>query len=135
MFDRLKDDSDDGEKPEPPVTKEDIKDAVLPLAHRMIVLFPNLQRDLIQAKMDDTEDVEYLAECIMKAGALGLVTIFLLVFFGATEPNPAFYTYAVVLGPVVFGFGVFTMANDPASRRRNRPGSWRRNSRMYCVMS
>lgn len=106
--------------PSPPVTKEDIKEQLLPLAERMITFFPNLQGDLIQAKMDDTEDVDYLASCIMKAGALGLTVVFLLVFFAATEPNSTFYWYAIILGPLLFGFGIFTLAKRPRIQAKKR---------------
>lgn len=120
MVDRAEDSDTDDTGPHPPVTKADIEEALLPLAEQMISLFPNLQRDLIQAKMEDHEDVEYLASCIMKAGALGLTVLLLLVFFGITEGNATLYWYAIILGPVLFGFGVFTLAKRPRIKAKKR---------------
>lgn len=115
--------------PSPPQPDEDddsptmtdrIKERLLPVAGGLIQFFPNLQRDLIQAEMDDREDVEYLAESIAQSLSLTVMIVVAVVSIAVIFENYMFLQYLPLIAPVALIFGTFTFSKRPAVQAKKR---------------
>ncbi|MDY6778541.1 MAG: type II secretion system F family protein [Candidatus Nanohaloarchaea archaeon] len=118
------DDDEAEETGGPPVPgflqKETIIERLMPVAEELISFFPNLQRDLIQAEMQDREDVRYLAESLYKALQLALMAGLGMIVIGYTADNMALIRYAFLFTPLILGFGTFTFAKRPNVQAKKR---------------
>lgn len=108
-------DEDDG-----PTMNDRIKERLLPVAGGLIQFFPNLQRDLIQAEMDDREDVEYLAESIAQSLSLTVMIVVAVVSIAVIFENYMFLQYLPLIAPVALIFGTFTFSKRPAVQAKKR---------------
>lgn len=109
----------DSEDDSPGLTDR-MKEHLLPVADRMIGFFPNLQRDLIQAEMDDREDVEYLAESIAQSLSLAIMISVAMVSIAIIFSNYMFLQYLPIIAPVALIFGTFTFSKRPSVQAKKR---------------
>ena len=99
--------------------KEKAEQFFLPAAEKLKLLFPNLERDLIQAQMDD-DPVPFLSNALFKAISTSSMLAFALFFIGSYTGNSQVATIGALLWPIFFGFLFFTNAKLPEIRSKKR---------------
>ncbi len=85
---------------------------VLPVAQNTRKMVPNIERDLIRARMDVDPDV-FLASAMLRAIQVSLLLALALGAFGFVNEQTRLMGGAVVGFPLIFSFAFFTFANYP----------------------
>lgn len=91
----------------------------LPLAEKLEVLFPNLNRDLVQAQMDE-EPIPLLSKSLFKSLANSTMISLAMIFLSIYMENPQTRNMGILLWPVFFIFLFFTNAKLPAIKAKKR---------------
>ncbi len=114
-------DNRDSEGPPAPwlMKKENQVEMLMPAAEQLMPFFPNLQRDLIQAEMDEQDDIRYLAETLQKALQLALMAGAGMLAIGLAGFSDLII-YSIFLTPIMLVFGVFTFSKRPNIKARKR---------------
>jgi len=105
--------SKEGSGPSPPNVKAKMIELFLPVANQLESFFPNLKKDLIQAEIEDISAVRYLADSLFKAAGASIM-------LSATVAVLGWWKYALLALPVIFFFGVFTLAKRPKIKAKKR---------------
>lgn len=85
---------------------------LLPLAQNAKKISPNIQRDLVRARMDVDSDV-FLASAMLRGIQLGATMSLALIFFGYSTGQKNLMLGSIAGFPLLFSFGFFTFANYP----------------------
>ncbi|MDY6788716.1 MAG: type II secretion system F family protein [Candidatus Nanohaloarchaea archaeon] len=102
------------------LSKDRLVQSLMPVAEKVSSLFPNLEKEIIQAEMDVEDTIKYLAESIFQALQLAVMAGIALSVVGYTLNSTDLYWYAGGLFPVIAIFGTFTMAKRPSLKAKRR---------------
>lgn len=101
-------------------SKDELIKRLMPVAEKLSSLFPNLKKELIQAEMDEEDDIRYLAKCIFQSIQLGLFAAIGLGASGYILGSTNIYWYSIGLFFAILFFGSFTFAKRPQMRAKKR---------------
>ena len=119
LIERLKIDSSEEENGEPGL-KEKMTVKLLPVAENILPFFPTLKQELLQAEMDEKDEVKYLAEQLFQAISLSVYLLVGMVVLAIIFENMVLLNYGAVLFPVVLIFGTFIFAKKPSAETNKR---------------
>lgn len=85
---------------------------LLPLAQNTKKMVPNIQRDLVRARMNVDPDI-FLASAMLRAIQLAFLVSASLFFLGQTTNQDNIIMFSLAGFPLLFFFGFFTFANYP----------------------
>ncbi|MFB6166864.1 MAG: type II secretion system F family protein [Candidatus Nanohaloarchaea archaeon] len=100
--------------------KQDLVESLLPVAERIDFLFPNLERKLVQARMEDVDPLHHLAESVLRGFSAGLMAGVGLAIVGWTMGDMFIMKLAAAMTPVAFLFGFMTFAKLPEIKAKRR---------------
>ena len=96
-----------------------LEDAFLALGQRLESFFPNLERELKTARMDE-EPSEYLADCIKKAMKLSVPSATSLIAAGVITETAATWKIGILSFPLLALMGFLTFAKYPKIKTNRR---------------
>ncbi|MCJ7450800.1 MAG: type II secretion system F family protein [Candidatus Nanohaloarchaeota archaeon QJJ-9] len=97
-----------------------LKPKFMPLAYRIKPIFPNLKKELIQAGMEEREATEYISESLVNGLQIALMVSIGLSMLGWGMENYTVVKYALLLFPVVYGFGFLSNVKKPSIKAKKR---------------
>jgi flagellar protein FlaJ len=93
---------------------------LLPVADFIKPFFPNMERDLIQAEMEDHDAVRHIAESLYNGLKFGIVFSFMLIAAGIMLEDAQLQSWGTFSFPVVFLFFTFLFAKRPRIKAKKR---------------
>ncbi len=100
--------------------KEQILQYLKPVAKRLSLLFPNLKRDLVQAEMEEQDDVNYLATVLYKSLNFTVMLSLGLAAVAVIFNDMSLLSYLLLIFPLTLLFSFFTFAKQPAIKAKKR---------------
>ncbi len=101
-------------------SRKEIVRRLMPVADRLSSFFPNMKKELIQAEMEEKDDVKYLAECIFQSLQLSFMGAIGLGIAGYITGSTDMYWYGLGLFLFIILFGTFTFAKRPKVKANRR---------------
>lgn len=90
---------------------------LLPLAQSTKKMVPNIQRDLVRARMDVDPDI-FLASAMLRGLQLGVTVSASLIWVGYATQQQNLMVGGIAGFPLIFSFAFFTFANYPKIKAR-----------------
>ena len=118
LVEKLKIDS--SESDEEPGFKEKMVVKLLPVAENILPFFPTLKQELLQAEMEEKDEVRYLAQQLFQAISLSAYLLAGMAVIAILFDNMVILNYGAVLFPVVLIFGTFIFAKRPKAETNKR---------------